>query len=268
MDRIKSNQPLSLAEKMGFATIIIAALIYYYVPVVSLLLLISYLLVCFVAPFLPRFSFYLPIIYRGKDGVNGVAITFDDGPSPLSTPSLLQLLERYQLKATFFVIGQNAAAYPELVRDILAKGHSVANHSYRHDNLLMFKKTDELKKDIQTTQSILKGLGVKSYIFRPPAGVTNPKLKPVLAATGLTNVNFSCRIFDGGNRRIGGLAKKVMRRIKPGDILMLHDTCPRTEELKHYWLGELEQLFKNLQKEYTVLPLEDVIKQPVMSVID
>lgn len=257
----------SPAEITGLAAIIFAALIFTTAPGLAILSLSSFLFLCFIAPFLPRFGFFLPVIHHGGKGVTAVALTFDDGPSPASTPDILRLLNRYKLKATFFVIGRQAAAYPELIGDIIAGGHSIANHSYRHDSLLMLRSYAELQRDIEKTQEILARFGIKPLLFRPPAGVTNPRLKGVTAALNLTTVNFSCRAFDGGNKRINNLTARVMNRLRPGDIIMLHDTCPRPESLKQYWLTELDQLFKNMRQKYTVLPLENIIYQPVMSLI-
>jgi peptidoglycan/xylan/chitin deacetylase (PgdA/CDA1 family) len=263
--QINRKPPWSLAEKIGFTTIIFAVLVFAVDPWFTVLSLALFLTLCAVSPFLLRFGFFLPIISHGQSGVKAVSITFDDGPSPASTPDLLRLLGRYKLKATFFVIGAKAAAHPELIRAILDQGHSVANHSYRHDSLLMFKSYRDLKEDIQATQSILESLGVQPHIFRPPAGITNPRLKAVLAELGLTMVNFSCRIFDRGNKSIDRLAEKVLNRIHPGDILILHDTCPEQDELRKYWLSEIDRLFRDLQKDNLVLPLAEVIKLPVMS---
>ena len=259
--------PWSLAEKVGLWTIIFAVLVYWVNPPLAVLSLALFLALCIFAPFLHRFSFFLPVVSHGRSGVKAIAITFDDGPSPASTPDLLRLLGKYHLKATFFVIGAKAAAHPELIRDIVDQGHSVANHSYSHDNLLMFKSYRDLKNDIQTTQAMLEGLGVKPHIFRPPAGISNPRLKAVLAELGLNMVNFSCRIFDLGNKNIDRLAEKVMNRIRPGDILMLHDTSPAQDNMKAYWLSELDRLFRDLPKKATVLPLSEVIQLPVMSLM-
>jgi len=267
MSQTKSKNPWSLAEKIGLTTIIFSALVYTVDPRFTVLLLGLFLALCAVAPFLHRFSFFLPVISHGQSGVTAIAITFDDGPSPTSTPDLLKLLAKHKITATFFVIGAKAAAHPRLIRDIIDQGHSVANHSYRHDSLLMFKSYRDLKNDIQTTQAILEGLGVQPHIFRPPAGIANPRLKAVLAEIGLTMVNFSCRIFDRGNKSIDGLAERVMNRIRPGDILMLHDTCPEPDELKKYWLSEIDRLFRDLRKEKTILPLAEVIKLPVMNLL-
>ena len=100
--------------------------------------------VCQLKIFLPGFGFYLPIVSRGESKLNAVALTFDDGPDPLVTPQVLQLLLKHQVTATFFVTGKKAAKHPELIKEILRHGHSIGNHSYIHDNLLMFRRKKPL----------------------------------------------------------------------------------------------------------------------------
>ncbi len=250
--------PFSPAEKTGAAAIILAVCLFALNPFFALLPLAGFVLICFIAPFLPRSRFFLPVVSRGAEGVTAVALTFDDGPSPDSTPALLRLLEKYQLKACFFVIGEKALAYPELIKKIRACGHTIGNHSYRHDNLLMLRSYQQLKNDIKTTQDVLAGLGCRPVFFRPPVGITNPKLKRVLEELDLTAVNFSCRIFDRGNRRIMRLADKVLNRVGPGDIILLHDRSPGQDHYQ-YWLDEIENLFAGLQKKYKILPLKEII---------
>ncbi len=255
--------PFSPAEKTGFWSIVLSALLFAVDPAIAALPLAGFFLLCLGAPFFPRFSFFLPVISQGADGVTAVAITFDDGPSPDSTPELLRLLDKYHFKATFFVIGEKAAEYPELIDDIVAGGHTIGNHSYRHDPFLMLKSYKKLKHDIQLTQEVLQGLGVSPLIFRPPSGITNPRLKGVLAEIGLITVNFSCRIFDRGNRNIKGLAEKVLARLRPGQILLLHDLRPGQDDFYQYWLDEIDRLLNAMQAKYNVLPLEEVILRPV-----
>ncbi len=260
-----SKSTLSLAEKTGLGAITIAILIYNIAPVLTVFILLSYLLICLIAPFLPRFSFFLPIISSGIGRGGAVALTFDDGPTPASTPIILQFLKKYKLQATFFVIGSKAADHPQLIRDILDQGHTIANHSFQHDSFLMLRSYNKLKEDIEKTQEILQGFGIKPHVFRPPVGIISPRLGKVLDEIGLIVVNFSCRIFDGGNKRIDNLAERVMARLQPGNIIMLHDTCPPQYGMQEYWQNELAELFKNLTANYNVLPLAEVIKQPVMT---
>ena len=133
-----------------------------------------FLLLCLVAPFLFRFGFYLPIISRGRTGQRVVALTFDDGPDPATTPHLLRLLAAHDVPATFFVVGQRAAAYPELIRAILDGGHTIGNHSFRHDSLVAFRGPEKIAAEILTAQRVLEGLGVTPMVFRPPVGITYP----------------------------------------------------------------------------------------------
>jgi peptidoglycan/xylan/chitin deacetylase (PgdA/CDA1 family) len=259
------KQRLSLAEKTGIAAMLLGLALSGVDPRLAVIPLLLFLLLCLGAPFLPGFSFFLPIISRGKPGTEGVALTFDDGPAPESTPVLLDLLDRHNLSATFFVVGEQAKKHPELLRKILAHGHSIGNHSLRHDSLLMLRGPKALSEDIHATQEILKYFGLRTLAFRPPVGITNPHLGRVLDTEGLIAINYSCRAFDRGNRNIGNLAGKILRKLKPGDIIMLHDLPPHQDKMIAQWKEELEQLFASLHNDYGVIPLDQLIGQPVMA---
>ncbi|HDK42956.1 MAG TPA: polysaccharide deacetylase family protein [Desulfobacteraceae bacterium] len=257
---------MPLAAKSGIIALLLALPLFVISPALATVPLLLFLLLCLGAPFFPRFGFFLPIISRGKPGTNGVALTFDDGPSPESTPILLNILARYQLPATFFVVGEKAANHPELITDILSQGHAIGNHSLRHDHLLMLRSLKTLQADIHNTQEILKKIGIQPLVFRPPAGISNPRLAKVLAGEGLITVNFSCRAFDRGNRSINKLAARILDRLQPGDIIMLHDLPPYQENRSDYWQQELECLFAALRNNYTVVSLKKIIQCPVMKV--
>ncbi len=254
----------SLGEKLGMAAVAAAMLLALVSPVLAMVPLAAFLLLCLLAPFVPGFSFFLPVISHGRPESGGVALTFDDGPDPDSTPVLLDLLARHRLKATFFVVAERAARHPGLVRRIVAEGHTVGNHSLRHDNLLMLRRQKTLAGDIRAAQAILAGLGVRPLVFRPPVGITNPRLGRILAREGLVAVNYSCRAFDRGNRNIHDLARKILRNLKPGDIIMLHDLPPGRRQERRQWQDELELLFRRLGQEQVVLPLAELIGRPVM----
>lgn len=240
-----------------------ALLLFFTSPSLAVLPLAFFLLLCAVASFFPGLSFYLPIISRGQRGIKTVALTFDDGPSPSSTPLLLDLLARHQLPATFFLIGAKAARYPELVAEILDRGHSVGNHSWSHDYFLMLRSGKTLRADIHNTQEILKKTGIQPLVFRPPVGITGSRLGEVLAEEGLITVTYSCRAFDRGNRNIHHLADKILRRLRPGDIIMLHDLPTYRKTESDDWVKELEHLFAVLAKSYNVVPLAEIINRPV-----
>lgn len=265
MSQRQWHRRFSLAKKTGLSALLTAIpLGLSQVPQLAAIPLGLFLLVCLGAPFFPRSSFFLPVISRGADGREGIALTFDDGPFPDSTPVLLKLLARYRLPATFFVVGERAAAHPELIAAILAQGHTIGNHSFSHDNLLMLRACDRVEADIRQTQEILANLGVRPLFFRPPIGVISPRLAPALASLNLQAMTFSCRIFDRGNRNVHDLAARVVRKIRPGDILLLHDNPPQSEEDRVYWKKELHCLFERLAMENRIVPLADLIGQPVM----
>lgn len=260
----RSKTSFTLAEKIGSIALVFAFFLYFNNPFGSIVILSFFLLLCFAAPFIPWFGFFLPVISRGRPGMAGIAITFDDGPSPLSTPIVLDLLARHKLQATFFVVGEKAVKYPELIENIIDQGHTLGNHSWNHDYYLMLRSPKTLAKDIHNTQKILFKSGIRPLLFRPPAGITGPRLAKVLAREGLTTVTYSCRAFDRGNRNIHNLAGKILKQLKPADIVMLHDLPPHQKNQLDQWKNELDILFAALAKNHRTVSLEQIIEQPVM----
>ncbi|MDP2644444.1 MAG: polysaccharide deacetylase family protein [Desulfobacterales bacterium] len=256
---------LSLAEQVGLIALPAAGLLSFFDVRLPLLVLAGFIILCFAAPFFPRFGFYLPIISRGSPDKKAVALTFDDGPDPLSTPHLLALLGKHRVKATFFVTGQKAAEHPGLIKEILLQGHTVGNHSYTHNNLVMFRSCKSIVREIESAQKVLSDFGVLALAFRPPVGITGPRLWPALIKSDRYIVNFSCRAFDGGNRWIKGLSRKILHRIGPGDIVLLHDVRPHQPFLLGHWLQETELILSGIKnKGLAVWPLDEIIDRPVM----
>jgi len=254
-----------MAAKYGLIAILLAVLLLIFDSWLAAIPLAGFLLLCLVAPFFPGFGFYLPVISRGTSGKKAVAVTFDDGPDPLTTRPLLKLLLAHQVKATFFMTGKKAAAHPELVKEIVRHGHLVGNHSYHHSYRMHFKTCPSIVKDMEATQKVLRNLGVRPLAFRPPAGITSPRLGSALSKTGLYLVNFSCRPLDGGNRRVKNLAEKILKRVRPDDIILLHDGKPPAESLIPQWLNEIERLLEGLAAEgFAVLHLSELIGKSVM----
>jgi peptidoglycan-N-acetylglucosamine deacetylase len=153
-----------------------------------------------------------------------ICITIDDGPDPAVTPAVLDILDRHGAKASFFVIGEQAARHPELAREIVRRGHSVENHSLRHSVFFSFYGIGRLRREIGDAQrAIAAAAGAEPLFFRAPAGLRNPLLDPALAGTGLRYVAWTRRGFD----TVTGDARKVLERLctklAAGDILLLHD---------------------------------------------
>jgi peptidoglycan-N-acetylglucosamine deacetylase len=256
--------PLSPAHFVALGAFqLFAALLFFNVTLAPLPLAI-FILICCLTPLFPRLSFFLPIISRGKKGAEGVALTFDDGPDPEVTPRLLELLTRHGVTATFFVTGVRAERYPELIRAILAGGHAVGNHSYSHSPFLMLRGRSVLQREIASAQTLFLKFGIVPLAFRPPVGITNSRLWRVLLENGMFCVNFSRRAADFGNRRVARLAERLLVKVKPGDIILVHDVAPRQGDATQL-LQEFSKLIEGLRgKGLEILPLGRLIGKEVM----
>ncbi|MDO9258772.1 MAG: polysaccharide deacetylase family protein [Polaromonas sp.] len=155
---------------------------------------------------------------------NEIALTIDDGPDPQVTPQVLDLLDRYAAKATFFCIGDKAARYPELCREIVRRGHAVENHSQHHRHNFSVMGPRGMARELQAAQDTLVAItGQRPLFFRAPAGLRNPFLDPVLARMGLRLASWSVRGFDtrvGDAERVTG---KLLHGLRAGAIVLLHD---------------------------------------------
>ena len=158
-----------------------------------------------------------------------LAITFDDGPHPKNTPRLLDMLKERGLKATFYVIGQNVAQYPEIMQRIVAEGHEIGNHSYTHAALTKCsaaKVTEEVSK---TNDAILQACGAKPTTIRPPYGATNPSItKRLNDEFGLTVVMWSVDPLDWKIRKASHVSNHILQNTKSGAIVLAHDIHPST----------------------------------------
>ncbi len=160
-----------------------------------------------------------------------VALTFDDGPDPVVTPLVLSVLKEKNVPATFFLIGEKAERYPDLVRRILAEGHQVGNHSYSHSYRLGFFSTSRLKEDLEKCNRVLQEISGSSVtLFRPPFGVTNPRYSRVLKSLSLASVGWSLRSYDTVTRNSAKLLARLGSRVRGGQIVLMHDTLPQTAE--------------------------------------
>lgn len=153
-----------------------------------------------------------------------IALTIDDGPDPDVTPRVLDALDRYGARATFFCIGEQAQRHPRCVEDIVARGHAVENHSQRHRHTFSLQGPGALRREIETAQDTLAQItGTRPLFFRAPAGLRNPLLEPVLCQLGLHLASWTRRGFDTRSRSADAVAQRLLHGLAPQDILLLHD---------------------------------------------
>jgi peptidoglycan/xylan/chitin deacetylase (PgdA/CDA1 family)/sulfur carrier protein ThiS len=155
-----------------------------------------------------------------------VALTFDDGPSPVYTPRILRTLRRLHAHATFFVIGYLARAYPAIVREEHRLGMAVGNHTYNHPEVPPFAQLPRvlIRDEIWITASVLARLGVHTDLFRPPAGSTSPAVERVASKLGERVVLWSVDPADWAPTATArAIAARVLAAVHPGSIVVLHD---------------------------------------------
>jgi len=153
-----------------------------------------------------------------------IALTIDDGPDPEVTPRVLDLLDQYGARATFFCIGELAQRHPRCVEAIIARGHAVENHSQRHRHTFSLSGSGALRREIDAAQRTLTEIsGMRPLFFRAPAGLRNPFLEPVLCGLGLRLASWTRRGFDTRERDARKVAQRLLRDLAPRDILLVHD---------------------------------------------
>lgn len=255
---------LSRIEKIGLIALSAAGLFATIDLTLATVPIAMLLLIFLAAPFVHQLGFFIPVISNGSVDRPAVALTFDDGPDPDTTPALLELLERLDVTATFFVVGRRVATHPALVKQIMAQGHAIGNHGFHHDPLAPFKGAGRAVQEIVATQKALAPLGVAPLIFRPPVGITYPAMGRALAELNMVAVTFSCRAWDRGNRSVSRIARRILRRVRPGDIIMLHDRVPPQRSDTALWLGQVAAVVSGIRERgLTIVPLEELIDRPV-----
>ena len=173
-----------------------------------------------------------------------IALTFDDGPNPRYTDTILDILREYGIKATFFVIGRNAELYPEPLRRAIEEGHEIGNHTYSHPHMRKLS-LNETEKEILLCQEILcDRFGVKPTVFRPPEGFFGGILEEITAKIGLRTVLWSIDTRDWEGKPAKKIVSDVKESIKSGKVLLFHDyisgkntTIPALREIVPYLLS-------------------------------
>jgi peptidoglycan/xylan/chitin deacetylase (PgdA/CDA1 family) len=167
-----------------------------------------------------------------RTGSAAVALTFDDGPDPVQTPAMLDLLKRYGVKATFCLVGFRARDYPDLVRRIVAEGHTLCNHSWQHLIDLAHRPVDEIRRDLEATNDAIRAAvpGVKIRYFRAPGGNFTPELVSIARGYGMASIYWQVDPRDWDHRstasdqeHVARVIAAVQAGVRPGAIVLSHD---------------------------------------------
>jgi peptidoglycan/xylan/chitin deacetylase (PgdA/CDA1 family) len=227
-----TNASLVLLYPFSLARLLLATTIYALGTGVMLFLL-----------FQPRNQWLVP--NRSQVEQDGcVALTFDDGPDPVDTPRLLDLLREKNVKATFFVVGQRAEQYPEIVRRAWEEGHLIANHTWSHQPLFCFLSPRRLRSEIERTAECIDRIcGTRSRYFRSPVGIRHPLLRFALQKAGLEFVSWRIRSCDTIIQNSGLLARRILSNVTNRDIILMHDRLPKgTQVMLEILPGVIDEL--------------------------
>ncbi|WP_227009019.1 polysaccharide deacetylase family protein [Christiangramia fulva] len=207
-----------------------------------ILVILAYALCMLVLSTNVRFNFFVKSYNSRKDFTEKkVALSFDDGPTTISL-ELLDILDKFNVKAAFFCIGKEIEKNPDIFREIIKRGHIVGNHTYSHTKKMGFISSEKIYEEIIHCDKVAKKIGgVQMKLFRPPFGIINPKTKKALQRSGHTVIGWSIRPYDAITKSNDVILKRITRKVKSGDLILLHDNMPKTPAILEQLLVLLKQ---------------------------
>lgn len=183
-----------------------------------------------------------PMVYRSvPTNTKRIALTFDDGPHPSQTHRILEILGKYGVHATFFMVGINVEYYPEAAKEVLARGHEVGNHTYSHSHLKHLGETS-LNREIGECEDALEDLcEYRPHLFRPPEGVLNAYVEHCSELGDYSLILWSIDTRDWEVKNEHVIVERVLSQVQPGDIILMHDYVAqsKTPEALEILLPEL-----------------------------
>ena len=186
------------------------------VSAVLSLLFLSYL---FVLPTAAEIKVYRSVETEKKQ----IALTFDDGPHPTLTPKILEILARYNIPATFFMVGQNILNYPEAAKAVIYAGHEVGNHTFTHPHIARLNE-QAIFEEIGRCEDALEELcEYRPHILRTPQGALTPSLEKCLLEDDYILVLWSLDTRDWDNKSTDAIVRSVLDGVRSGDIILMHD---------------------------------------------
>ncbi len=193
--------------------------------IINISLSVITLSICFLYAVFPAWNIFTNVIDKKNTSSFNIAITFDDGPHSVYTRQVMDILESYGFRGTFFVIGKKAEKEKELLSEMSKRGHQIENHSYSHSRSLSFRNPSFLAKDLEKCQRIIEeNTTHRSRFFRPPFGVLSPRLALAADKLNLNICYWTINVRDGFSATTFSKAKsKIERKLVPGAIVVMHD---------------------------------------------
>lgn len=177
-------------------------------------------------------GFYIKTKSKSKTFNRSILLTFDDGPDVINTPGILDILEKNNIKAVFFVTGMRAQSNPELLKKIFSKGHLIGNHSFTHSIFFPIYSKKRMITDLIKAANIVENIiGCRIIYFRPPFGVTNPTIAFAVKKLGYKAVGWSVRSLDTVLKKKEKIFSSVIKKVKGGEVILFHDTVKGTAEM-------------------------------------
>jgi len=216
-------------------------------------LLLIYVSVLFCGSYFIRMGFFMKSICSIKTNEKWIALSFDDGPAA-STRSVLDILRNNEAEAAFFLTGKKIQGNEDLLKRMVQEGHIIGNHSFSHHPLFDLFSSGRMRNDMTTMNRSVKNItGLTPRFFRPPYGVTNPNVKKAVMSGGFISIGWSIRSYDTVIKNQHHLLNKILSALKPGAILLLHDTSETTVAI-------LPELLKSIrQKGFQIVRLDKMI---------
>ena len=175
-------------------------------------------------------NFHLKSINSLNTTEKKVLLTFDDGPHA-NTIKVLEVLQKHDVKAVFFIIGKNVAGNEAILKQIVEEGHHIGNHSFSHHNFIDLWPTKKVTEDFASCQKLIEQYQPNTKLFRPPYGVTNPNIAKAVKTLGLQSIGWNVRSYDTSIKDVEKIKQRVISQLKPGAIILLHDRLDFMPEL-------------------------------------
>jgi peptidoglycan-N-acetylglucosamine deacetylase len=203
-------------------------------------------------------------VWAGATTEKAVALTFDDGPSPVYTPQIMALFKLYQAHGTFFVMGHRVEQYPGLVQELIKAGHEVGNHSFSHPRMT---KEDQLSRERQLERTAvdldLLGYPQSERLFRPPYSAYDDRLKAYLAHTRRCLVLWSLDSGDWQGLAAPAIIKNVLGRVRNGSIIIFHDSDENARADRHPTVEALKTILPALKAAgYRMVTVSELLHRP------